>query len=159
MSPIDQILDPITMLEVSYSTRLLVAALLGMAMGLERSVSGKHAGMRTYAMVSLGSALFVIIGMLASYELSIFSGINPLAIASSVVIGIGFIGSGLAAFKGEHIEVTTASGLWVVAAVGMAAGFGLYVLAISGAVISLLVFSVFSRFERIIRVRYGSEVK
>jgi putative Mg2+ transporter-C (MgtC) family protein len=147
--------DPISALEISYSCRLLVAALLGMAMGLERSVAGKHAGMRTYAMVSLGSALFVALGTLAAYELSIFSGINPLGIASSVVVGIGFIGSGLAAFKGDHIEVTTASGIWVVAAVGMAAGFGLYILAITGTIISLLVFSIFSRFERVIRSRYG----
>lgn len=147
--------DPISALEVTYSVRLLVAALLGMAMGLERSVAGKHAGMRTYAMVSLGSALFVVLGTLASYELSIFSGINPLGIASSVVVGIGFIGSGLAAFKGDHIEVTTASGIWVVAAVGMAVGFGFYILAISGTIISLLVFSIFSRFERVIRSRYG----
>jgi putative Mg2+ transporter-C (MgtC) family protein len=147
--------DPISALEVTYSVRLVVAALLGMALGLERSVAGKHAGMRTYAMVSLGSALFVLLGTLASYELSIFSGINPLGIASSVVVGIGFIGSGLAAFKGEHIEVTTASGIWVVAAVGMACGFGLFILAAAGTLISLSIFSIFSRFERIIRARYG----
>jgi putative Mg2+ transporter-C (MgtC) family protein len=151
--------DPITMLEISYSSRLLVAALLGMAIGLERSLAGKHAGMRTYAMVALGSSLFVILGTLASYELSIFSGINPLQIAGSIVIGIGFIGSGLAAFKGDHIEVTTASGIWVVAAVGMATGFGLYILAIAGTIISLLIFSILSRFERVMRANYGSEAK
>ncbi|MBY0473025.1 MgtC/SapB family protein [Patescibacteria group bacterium] len=152
-------IDPISALEITYSSRLLVAALLGMAVGLERSLAGKHAGMRTYAMVSLGSALFVALGTLASYELSIFSGINPLAIAGSVVVGIGFIGSGLAAFKGDHIEVTTASGIWVVAAVGMTAGFGLYILAVAGTVVSLLIFSVFSRLERVMRIRYGTEVK
>ena len=151
--------DPISALEISYSCRLLVAALLGMALGLERSLAGKHAGMRTYAMVALGSALFVTLGTLAAYELSIFSGVNPLQIAGSVVIGIGFIGSGLAAFKGDHIEVTTASGIWVVAAVGMAAGFGLYILAIAGTIISLLIFSVFSRLERIMRIRYGTDGK
>ncbi len=151
--------DPISALEITYSCRLLVAALLGMAVGLERSLAGKHAGMRTYAMVSLGSALFVVLGTLAAYELSIFSGINPLGIASSVVVGIGFIGSGLAAFKGDHIEVTTASGIWVVAAVGMAAGFGLYILAIAGTIISLLIFSIFSRLERIMRIRYGTDAK
>lgn len=151
--------DPISVLEIVYSLRLLLATLLGMTLGLERSVAGKHAGMRTYAMVALGSSLFVILGTLASYELSIFSGINPLAIASSVVVGIGFIGSGLAAFKGEHIEVTTASGIWVVAAIGMAAGFGLYILAIAATIIAVLIFSIFSRLERVLRIRYGSEVK
>ncbi len=147
--------DPISSLEIEYSCRLLAAAVLGMALGLERSLAGKHAGMRTYAMVSLGSALFVILGTLAAYELSIFSGVNPLQIAGSVVIGIGFIGSGLAAFKGDHVEVTTVSGIWVVAAIGMAAGFGFYILAVAGTIIALLIFSIFSRFERIMRVRYG----
>ncbi|OGC88503.1 hypothetical protein A2419_02050 [Candidatus Adlerbacteria bacterium RIFOXYC1_FULL_48_26] len=151
--------DPISALEITYSSRLLVAALLGMALGLERSLAGKHAGMRTYAMVALGSSLFVALGTLAAYELSIFSGINPLQIAGSIVIGIGFIGSGLATLKGEHIELTTASGIWVVAAVGMAAGFGLYILAVAGTVIALLVFSILSRFERVMRARYGTEVK
>ena len=73
----------------------------GDLLGLERSIAGKHAGMRTYALVSLGSCLFVIVGTLASYQLSIFSGINPLQIAGSIVIGIGFIGSGLAFMGGQ----------------------------------------------------------
>lgn len=153
------ILDPISALEISYSCRLLVAALLGMAMGFERSIAGKHAGMRTYSMVALGAALFVTLGTLASYSLSVFSEINPLQIAGSIVIGIGFIGSGLAMHKGDHVELTTASGIWVAASVGMAAGFGLYILAIVGTVISLLIFSIFSKLERVIRIRYGTDNK
>ncbi|MDE2213198.1 MAG: MgtC/SapB family protein [Patescibacteria group bacterium] len=147
-----------SLLEMDGVLRLLVAAILGMALGFERSVAGKHAGMRTYALVSLGSCLFVIVGTIASYELSFFSGINPLQIAGSVVLGIGFIGTGLAAFRGtqnQPVEITTASGIWVAAGIGMAAGFGLYTLGIATTLIAIVIFSVFMRIEHHIRVRYG----
>ncbi|MCX6820270.1 MAG: MgtC/SapB family protein [Candidatus Adlerbacteria bacterium] len=147
-------------LEILFSWRLIVAALLGMCMGLERSMAGKHAGMRTYAMVSVGAALFVTMGTLSAYALSVFPGINPLQLAGSVIIGIGFIGSGLAmAHKEQPIELTTASGIWVVAGVGMACGFGFYVLAITATVVSVVVFTFFSRVERKLRARYGIKVK
>jgi putative Mg2+ transporter-C (MgtC) family protein len=136
---------------------LIIAALLGTLMGLERSISGKRAGMRTYALVSLGSSLFVIVGTLSSMELSIFPGINPLQIAASVVIGIGFIGSGLAAVRGEHAELTTASGIWVVAGVGMACGFGLYAIAVTATIISVVIFSLFARVEHVLRVHFGTD--
>ncbi len=155
MNPFTDIGDPFTTLELSFTMRLVVAALLGMIIGFERSVVGKHAGMRTYAMVALGSALLVAVGTLASYSFSMFAGINPMQIAGSIVIGIGFIGSGLAALKGEHIELTTASGIWVVAAVGMAVGFGFYILAVAATIISVIIFSFFAHLERKIRIRYG----
>lgn len=135
--------------------RLAVAAVLGSALGLERSLAGKHAGMRTYAMVSLGSCLFVVIGELSSIQFSMFSGLNPVQIAASVVIGIGFIGAGLSALHGEHPELTTASGIWVAAGVGMASGFGFISMAISSVVIGLIVFLVFARLERKMNERYG----
>ena len=134
---------------------LVVATGLGLLLGLERTLAGKHAGMRTYAMVSLGSALFTLTGVVASYQLAIFSGINPLQIAGSIVIGIGFIGTGLAAFRGDHpVELTTASGIWVASAVGMACGFGLYVVAVSTTVLAILVLSVLLRLENGLRRRY-----
>jgi len=135
--------------------RLAVAAILGSALGLERSLAGKHAGMRTYAMVSLGSCLFVVIGELSSIQFSMFSGLNPVQIAASVVIGIGFIGAGLSALHGEHPELTTASGIWVAAGVGMATGFGFTSMAISSVIIGLIVFLVFARLERKMNERYG----
>jgi putative Mg2+ transporter-C (MgtC) family protein len=144
--------------ELSFVSNLCLAAILGSLMGLERSLSGKHAGMRTYALVSLGSCLFVILGTLASYQLANFAGVNPLQIAGSIVIGIGFIGSGLMVFRGEHpVELTTASGIWVVAGIGMACGFGLYLLALTATMIAVLVFSVFARVENKLRVRFGAD--
>ena len=144
--------------ETVFAADLLVAALLGTLLGLERSIAGKHAGMRTYALVSLGSCLFVIVGTLASYQLAMFSSINPLQIAGSIVIGIGFIGSGLA-FMGvrEHAELTTAAGIWVAAGVGMASGFGLYLIALVSTIIAIAIFSLFLRVENWVRGRFGTE--
>lgn len=144
-------------IESEFVWRLIVAAVLGAIIGIERSIAGKHAGMRTYALVSLGSALFSLIGVLASFQLSLFAGINPLQIAGSVVIGIGFIGSGLAVFRGEHpVELTTATGIWVAAGVGMAAGFGQYWLAATSAILTVLIFSFLLRLENYFRHRYGT---
>ena len=137
---------------------LIMAVLLGALFGLERSIAGKHAGMRTYALVSLGSCLFVIIGTVASFQLSNFVGVNPLQIAGSIVLGIGFIGSGLAVFRGDHpVELTTASGIWVVAGVGMACGFGLYSLAVTATILGILVFSLLLRIENKLRRKYGPQ--
>ena len=137
---------------------LILAAALGALMGLERSIAGKHAGMRTYALVSLGSCLFTLVGVLASYPLSVFVGVNPMQLAGSVAIGIGFIGAGLTALRSEeHVELTTTAGIWVVAAVGVACGLGFYSAAATTAVLSVLIFSIFLRVENAIRHRWGGE--
>jgi putative Mg2+ transporter-C (MgtC) family protein len=142
--------------DTSFAGALVVAALLGALLGLERSLAGKHAGMRTYALVSLGSALFTLLGVLASYDLSFMSGINPLQLAGSVIIGIGFIGSGLAVFRGEHpVELTTATGVWLAAGVGMACGFGYYMLAAASTLLGLIIFTFFFRIENMLQKRFG----
>ncbi len=144
--------------QLAFTWRLLIAAILGTLLGLERSIAGKHAGMRTYALVSLGSCLFVVMGTIASLELGgLFSGLNPLQIASSVVLGIGFIGAGLTAFRGERPELTTATGTWVAAGIGMACGFGSYIIAFAATVIAILIFSTLLKLENFIRARYGKE--
>jgi len=142
--------------ESEFVTRLVIAAVLGGLLGLERSIAGKHAGMRTYALVSLGSALFVCMGTLASLQFTQFAGVNPLQLAGSIIIGIGFIGSGLAVFHGAHPgELTTASGIWVVAGVGMAAGFGFYTLALGATILGIFIFSVLARVEHSLRTRFS----
>ena len=154
-----ELLLPAQSVEFAFSARLIVAVILGAVMGVNRSIFGKHAGMRTYALVSLGSCVFAIVGTLASYELVSFNSINPLQIASSVVVGIGFIGSGLAAFRGENpIELTTASGIWVVAAIGMACGYGLFILATTCTVLGILIFSLLSHTEHWLQEIWGQDV-
>lgn len=145
--------------EAAMAWSLFLAALLGALLGIERSVAGKHAGMRTYALVSLGSCLFVIIGMIASSSLATgFPSLNPMQFFGSIILGVGFIGSGLSFVHGDksNPEITTASGLWVVAGIGMACGFGLYMLAAIATVLSAALFSFFLRIENIIRKRFNS---
>ncbi len=143
--------------ETEILIRIVAAAVLGMVLGIERSLAGKHAGLRTYALVSMGSALFVTVGMLASYQfIGSFPGLNPFMIASNVVLGVGFLGAGLTVFRTEHpVELTTAAGLWLSAGVGMACGFGYLMLAGVSAVLAVLIFSLFLKAENALRRRWG----
>ena len=114
--------------------RLAVAAGLGAAIGLERELDEKAAGLRTHMLVSLGSALFTMVG---AYGFEDFARggvtIDPSRIAAQVVTGIGFLGAGVIFRQGFTIRgLTTAASLWVVAAVGMAAGAGFWKGAVVG---------------------------
>jgi putative Mg2+ transporter-C (MgtC) family protein len=111
--------------------RLVVAAALGGAIGVEREIRDREAGIRTHLLVSLGSALFTIV---SAYGLHAFqtSGDNvvradPTRIAAQIVTGIGFLGAGAIIREGLSVRgLTTAGSLWVVAAIGMASGAGYY---------------------------------
>ncbi len=131
--------------------KLVFALVLGGALGIERSLAGKTAGMRTYALVSLGSALFIVIADLVSRQY-LALGIrtfDPLRVASQVIVGIGFLGTGLIIFKDQKVSgLTTAAGLWVAAGLGMAVGYGFYTLALLVAVLTLLIFTVFWSLEQ-----------
>ena len=121
---------------------LFIAMLLGMVLGLERFLAHKTAGMRTYTLISLGSAVFVTISQLVSLQTS-FSNFDPLRIAAQVVAAAGFLGVGAIFHKESQTSgLTTASGLWVSAGIGMAAGFGLYTLAITVTILTLFTFIV-----------------
>lgn len=128
---------------------LLLAVLFGAILGVERNLAGKMAGMRTYALVSLGSALFVDISRLVIAQSATGADYDPLRLAAQIVTGIGFIGAGLMVFRGGHLTgVTTAAGLWVSAGVGMACGFGLYTLALFAVGLSLVIFTILWIIER-----------
>lgn len=142
--------------------RLAVAMALGGVVGMERTIAGKTAGMRTYALVSMGSALFVLISQVVMLTLANPLSLDPLRIASQVIVGIGFIGAGLV-FHHDHSMktsgLTSAAGLWVSAGIGMAAGFGLYNLAIIASILTLVVFTVLWYVERSFKkISYG-EIK
>lgn len=129
---------------------LFAAVFLGALLGIERNLSGKMAGMRTYALVSMGSALFVEISRSVILEAGV-AGVNydPLRLAAQIVTGIGFIGAGLVVLRGGHLTgVTTAAGLWVSAGVGMACGFGLYTLASFATGLSIAIFTILWIVER-----------
>ena len=115
--------------------RLTVALVLGAIIGVEREYRGHPAGVRTMAMVSVGSCIFTAAGLFVSPG----HNTDPTRIAAQVVTGVGFLGAG-AIFRAESgvRGLTTAAAVWVVAAIGMTVGFGLYLLALGAALIVLV---------------------
>ncbi|MGB9680574.1 MAG: MgtC/SapB family protein, partial [Minisyncoccia bacterium] len=111
---------------------LLIAAALGALIGLEREWARKDPGIRTFTFVSLGSALFVILGKLIVFNSS-FENLDPTRILGQVIVGIGFLGAGIIIFQKEEGRlrgITTASMFWVAAGIGSAVGLGYYQIAI-----------------------------
>lgn len=122
---------------------LLLALLLGSLLGLERSFAGKSAGVRTFGLVSMGSALFVIVAKYVIPTVETFN-YDPLRIAAGVVMGVGFLCGGVIVFKDSTLQgLTTAAGLWVSAGIGMAVGYGLFSLAVFATLATLIVFTFF----------------
>ena len=122
--------------------KLLVAMLLGGIIGTERAVLARQAaGTRTFGLVSLGACLFILVN---NYVNSAYLGVvdfQPTYVAAAIVTGIGFIGGGLIIFRGEALHgVTTAAGLWIAAALGIAVGYGLYAIAVYTTVLTLVMF-------------------
>lgn len=121
--------------------RLLVATAMGAAIGLEREYHAKEAGLRTHLLVALGSCLFMILSI---YGFDFMLGrdhvsFDPSRIAAQVVTGIGFIGAGTIILQKQVVRgLTTAAGLWVTAAIGLACGNGMYWLALVATAIVLV---------------------
>lgn len=122
--------------------QLALAMFLGMLIGLERTLAGKAAGLRTFALVSLGACLFTIISRIAP-DFFDRAGFDPSRIASQIVVGIGFLGAGLIIHtESKSKGLTTAAGLWVTAAIGMAVGYALYAIALASTALTLCIFLV-----------------
>ncbi|MFA7252426.1 MAG: MgtC/SapB family protein [Candidatus Paceibacterota bacterium] len=141
--------------------RLVVALLLGVLVGVERTLAGKNAGMRTYALVAMGSALFVLVSQIVSLQFINLTNFDPLRLASQVLVGIGFIGAGLVFHNNKDMKtsgLTSAAGLWVSAGIGMSAGFGLFSLAIIAALLTLLIFTILWYVEKLFKkISYSDE--
>lgn len=122
--------------------RLVVAGLLGTVVGIEREWRVKEAGFRTHFLVSLGSALFMIVSQWGFEEfLALHDGLrlDPSRVAAQVVSGIGFIGAGAIIFHRQIVRgLTTAASLWAIAGVGMATGAGMYGVAIAATALTLV---------------------
>ena len=135
--------------------RLLAACVLGGAIGLERDLHGRAAGLRTNMLVSMGAALFMLlsVAMAQIYSRGLESTglrVDPSRIAAQIVTGIGFLGAGAIIKAGFNIRgLTTAACLWVSAGIGMAAGAGMFEMAILVTLIGLFVLVVVNRFEKI----------
>jgi putative Mg2+ transporter-C (MgtC) family protein len=138
--------------QVDLALRLTVGVALGAIVGLEREMNRQPAGFRTHSVVALGSALFTVVSAYA------FAGAatDPTRIAAQVVSGIGFIGAGtILQSRGQVRGLTTAASLWSVAAIGMAAGAGLYGVAVVGTALMLIILAILDRLEVYARRRMG----
>lgn len=127
--------------------RLFIAGILGSIIGLDREYRAKEAGYRTHFLVSLGSALIMIVSQYGFDEVLQKPGmdLDPSRIAAQVVTGIGFIGAGTIILHKQIVRgLTTAAGIWATSGIGLAIGAGMYTLGISATILTLIGLEVLS---------------
>jgi putative Mg2+ transporter-C (MgtC) family protein len=121
--------------ELEGLVRVLLAGAIGIVVGFERDLEHKPAGARTYGGVALGAATFTVVGVVAYGTTD-----SAARLAAQIITGIGFLGAGTILHMRTHVVgLTTAAGMWVMAAIGMAIGYGLYILGIGVGVALFLV--------------------
>lgn len=150
--------------DYSIVIRIISALLLGFAIGLEREMTNKYAGLRTNILVCLGACIFTIISIYGFPEVAVSGnemGTRDTArVAAQVVTGIGFIGGGTVLRHGATVMgLTTAATLWVSAAIGMACGAGMYALAIAATLLSIIVLVSIRVFEKNVLVSSTKNTK
>ena len=134
-------------LDLELIFQIALSATIGLILGVEREYAGKPAGMRTYSLVAMGATIFTIISKFGFSDVA-GADFDPSRVAAHIVTGIGFLGAGVIIFRGVKVEgLTTAAGLWVAAAIGMAIGAAMYEVAIVSAVIAFLVIVFLRKFD------------
>lgn len=119
---------------IDYILRILVALLLGFAIGFERKTRSKEAGIRTHTLVAVGAALYTVVSIYG------FEGADKARVAAQIVAGVGFLGAGMIMHQRQVIHgLTTAAGIWATAGVGMAAGAGMWEIAVACTVLIIAV--------------------
>jgi putative Mg2+ transporter-C (MgtC) family protein len=132
--------------------RIAVGALLGGAIGFERDRHGRQAGLRTHLLVAMASATFMVVSahfaFHQAYGQASHIGVDPSRIAASVVSGIGFLAGGVILKSGLNVRgLTTAAGLWLVGAIGLAAGAGMYLVALAVTLMGLVALTLLRMLE------------
>ena len=125
--------------EIEIAVRLVLAGVFGAAVGYERRSADKPAGLRTLALVAVGSALFTIISTFG------FETADQSRVAAQIVTGVGFLGAGTILRSGVTVSgLTTAATIWATAAIGMAVGSGMYIASATGTVLILIILFLFA---------------
>ncbi|HET9161109.1 MAG TPA: MgtC/SapB family protein [Caulobacteraceae bacterium] len=137
--------------------RLLLAAVLGSVIGLERGRLLWAAGLRTHMLVSVGACLVMVVSAYAFQDvLGEHVVLDPSRIAAQVVSGIGFLGAGMIIFRNDAVKgLTTAASVWAVAGVGLASGAGMYTAAVAATAIMLLILAGLKPLEERYRARHA----
>ena len=143
--------------EILYLLNILLAVVLGFAIGYERKLRYKEAGIRTHTIVCVGSALIMVV---SKYGFSDIQEYDASRVAAQIVSGIGFLGAGIIIYRKHEIHgLTTAAGVWATAGVGMAAGAGMYVVAAGAAVVIIGVQCIFHIKCRLFQTKKYFQVK
>lgn len=144
----------ITTLSAFY--KLLLSMVLGSLIGMERKRKGQMAGIRTFALISMGATLAMILSVYIPQEYLGLKNGDPGRVAAQVITGIGFLGAGaIIQMKGSVRGLTTAAGIWVTATIGMAVGVGMYVLSAGATLLVLLVLTQLDHIEH--RIHMGAD--
>lgn len=126
-------------------TKILVSLLLGSLLGIEREIRNRSAGLRTLALICVGSTLLTII------SINFSKGYDPLRLATNIITGIGFLGAGAIFRESKQLQgLTTASSIWVIAAIGICVGVGYFKLALIVTLLSLIILTGFNYVEHFI---------
>lgn len=156
---LQSIYDSVNTVEVSTVSsvyKLLLSLILGSCVGLERKRKGQIAGIRTFALISMGASLAMILSIYVPQEYLGLKNGDPGRIAAQVITGIGFLGAGaIIQSKGSVRGLTTAAGIWMVATIGMAVGVGLYVLSLVATALIIVILMFLEQLEH--RVHLGGE--
>lgn len=143
---------------VNSTFRLILSMVLGIVVGAERKRKGQIAGIRTFALISMGACLAMLLSI---YVPQVYLGLkngDPGRIAAQVITGIGFLGGGaMIHMKGSVRGLTTAAGIWLTAIVGMVVGIGMYIGAVIATLLALFTLIVFERYEK--KRKLGQEAK
>ena len=135
--------------------RMLLSMLLGCAVGVERKRKGQTAGIRTFALISMGATLAMLVSIYVPQELMGKNDGDPTRIAAQVVSGIGFLGAGaIIQMKGSVRGLTTAAGIWMVAMIGLAVGCGLYAISVIATLMVMFILILLENIEH--RMSMGS---
>lgn len=138
--------------------KLLLSLLLGAVVGLERRHKGQIAGMRTFALISMGATLAMLVSIYIPQEYMGLKNGDPGRIAAQVISGIGFLGAGaIIQMKGSVRGLTTAAGIWMTACIGLAVGAGMYLIAIAACLLIIFVLMFLESLEK--RLFKGGEAK
>lgn len=157
----NNLMEALNSLEVNWANsifRLFLSMVLGMIVGAERKRKGQTAGIRTFALISMGACLAMLLSI---YVPQVYLGLkngDPGRIAAQVITGIGFLGGGaMIQMRGTIRGLTTAAGIWMTAIIGMAIGIGMYLISIVATVFVLLALVAFEQYGK--KKKIGQDAK
>lgn len=156
LAEISQSINSVEVNMVSSVYKLLLSMLLGSVVGMERKRKGQTAGLRTFALISMGATLAMLISIYVPQEYLGLKNGDPGRIAAQVVSGIGFLGAGaIIQGKGSVRGLTTAAGIWMVATIGLAVGVGMYWVSIIATGLIIVILTGLEHLDR--KIHFGGE--